>query len=68
MVELCKSRKKKGPRLQVTLPETKPEKWWLGDDPFLLGRPIFRGELFVVGKVLFPKNRTKSTNLKEHEP
>ena len=30
-----------------TLPITNvcPEKWWLGDNPFLLGIPIFRGEL-----------------------
>ena len=35
-----------------------PENWWLEDDPFLLGRPIFRGELLVSGRVCSP-------NLKE---
>ena len=32
-------------RLNITLPETNiaPENGWLGDDPFLLERPIFRG-------------------------
>ena len=29
-----------------------PEKGWLEDDPFLLGWPIFRGELFVFGSLL----------------
>ena len=31
-----------------------PEKWWLEDDPFLLGRSLFRGELlnFEGGKPL----------------
>ena len=24
-----------------------PEKWWLGDDPFLLGRPILQGDFLV---------------------
>ena len=28
-----------------------PEKWWLGDDPFLLERPVFRCELLVLGRV-----------------
>ena len=28
-----------------------PEKWWLGDDPFLLEKPIFRGELLVSRRV-----------------
>ena len=37
----------------LTLPETNiaPENGWLEYDPFLLGRPIFRGELFVSGRV-----------------
>ena len=26
-----------------------PEKWWLEDDPFLLGRELFRGELLNFG-------------------
>ena len=30
-----------------------PWKWWLEDDPFLLGRPIFRGELLNFGRVQF---------------
>ena len=33
-----------------TLPETNiaaPENGWLGDKPFLLGKPIFRDELLV---------------------
>ena len=37
-----------------TLPKTNifaPENGWLEYDPFLLGRPIFRGELLVLGSV-----------------
>ena len=41
---------------KVTLPETNSEftlkNGWLEDDPFLLGRPIFRGELLVSGRVV----------------
>ena len=43
-------------RLNITLPETNiaPENGWLGDDPFLLGRPIFRGYVsFREGTVFF---------------
>ena len=29
-----------------------PEKWGLGDKPFLLGRLIFRGELLALGRVV----------------
>ena len=29
-----------------------PAKWWLEDDPFLLGREPFRGELLNFGGVL----------------
>ena len=40
-----------------TLPETNsefaPENGWLEEDPFLLGWPIFRGELLVLGRVSF---------------
>ena len=39
-----------------TLPETNifaPENGWLEDDRFLLGWPIFRGELLVSGRVFF---------------
>ena len=28
-----------------------PENAGLGDDPFILGRPIFKGELLVLGRV-----------------
>ena len=38
----------------ITLSETNifaPENGWLEDDPFLLGRSIFRGELLVSGSV-----------------
>ena len=37
-----------------TIPETNifaPENGWLEDDPFLLGWPIFKGELLVLGSV-----------------
>ena len=40
---------------QDTLPETNsefaPKNGWLEFDPFLLKRPIFRGELLVSGRV-----------------
>ena len=38
----------------IILPETNifaPKNGWLEYDPFLLGRPIFRGELLVSGRV-----------------
>ena len=39
----------------ITLPETNsefaPKNGWLEYDPFLLGWPIFRGELLVLGSV-----------------
>ncbi len=37
----------------VPLPETKmvAENWWLAEDPFFLERPIFGGELLVLGSV-----------------
>ena len=37
------------PSLKLT--EKAPANWWLEDDPFLLGKPIFRGELLVLGSV-----------------
>ena len=43
-----------------------PEKWWLEDDPFLLGWLIFRGELlnfqeeYIFSRVLLPKNGSKA--------
>ena len=43
-----------------TLPETNvfaPENGWLEDDPFLLGRPIFRCELLVSGRVIPASSR-----------
>ena len=30
-----------------------PEEWWLEDDPFLLGRELFRGKLLNFGGVTF---------------
>ncbi len=43
-----------GPLTTFTLPETNiaPENWWLEDDPFLLKRPMFSGELLLLGRVL----------------
>ena len=38
-----------GPSLKLTAKA--PEKRWLEDDPFLLGRPSFRGELLVSGVI-----------------
>ena len=42
--------------MPLTLPETNsefaPENGWLEYKPFLLGRPIFRGELLVSGRVV----------------
>ena len=39
--------------LEITLPETNiaPENGWLEYDRFLLGWPIFRGELLVSGRL-----------------
>ena len=34
------------PRIKIV-----PENGWLGDDPFILPRPIFKGELLVSGRV-----------------
>ena len=31
-----------------------PENGWLEEDPFLLGKPIFRGETLVLGRVHCP--------------
>ena len=51
---------------QKTLPETNmaPENEWLEYDPFLLGRPIFRGELLVLGRVGTPPKFNSSLPLK----
>ena len=44
-------------QLRVGARQTNPEKWWLEDDPFLLGFGTllnFRGVLFVLGIVPHP--------------
>ena len=35
-----------------------PENGWLEYDPFLLGRPIFRGEPLVSGRIFFFEKKT----------
>ena len=52
-----------GETKRCTLPETNmfaPENGWLEDDPFLLGRPIFRCELLVSGSVTNPSENSKN--------
>ena len=44
-----------GPLPSLKLTAKAPENWWLEDDPFG-ARPIFRGELLVLGRVLSMKN------------
>ena len=55
--------------MKTTLPEVSwlaPAKWWLEDDPFLLGRELVRGELLSFGGVieqlgnLFQQNNKKT--------
>jgi len=40
-----KTHKPTNTKICIHSPQTKiaPEKWWLGDDPFLWGLPIFGG-------------------------
>ena len=46
---------KQGRILSNTFPETNSlhlKKWWLGDDPFLLGPGLFSGAMQVSGRVI----------------
>ncbi len=59
---------KLGPKKQyvshcLTLPKTNiaDERWWLGDNPFLLGLGLFPGAIFVSGRVVYDLPSLKLT-------